>query len=302
MKKTIISLFFVFVSLSFFSQNQSYRICDTIFDLVNNGNYQKGIKLWNKTNEDHMIDPRNKMLFLVYTWENRDTINFKNTLKSLIEDNGLEIEDYKGWIFFTDFTNNKPFMALYKFYYDMYHKNFLNKNSDILYTIQKINDFRDVDQEICIGQINKFKMNNQNDSILNNKLDLLAEQISMETFLQLVEISKKNNCLPNSFDQKHPHITGIVNLILVHNTKISYKVSEKWNMIWPYMEKACLEGKYDAYDLLWIYDNSMYWNYGYQYYGMLLPQNVGHNNKIPIKDERMVNERRAKYGVLPLSK
>ena len=201
---------------------------------------------------------------------------------------------------YSKLVSDTSFVKWYNLEYSKNYPLFLSKNADVLWLIQMVKDFKYIDQQLYIGQINSFKRENKNDSLLGVKLDKLAERMAMDVFLKLISVCKKINYLPNSFDHKHPDVTSNVNLILLHNTKISYKLEEKWALIWPYLEKACFDGKYRPMDLLWHYDNSMYWNYGYQYYGTLLPQNVGHDGKIPIKDEATVNQRRAKYGLPPI--
>lgn len=299
--KKIITLSLLILTNIVFSQKRFYELSDSASNLMEIGKYKEGLAVWEFTSKNFVVDPRKKSMMLNQMWANNDTVSFKQTFKELISENGAQIDDYNGWSFYTAFTSNKNLVNWYNNVYEINHPKFLKENSEILYLIQKIKDFQFIDQQICIGQINKFKRDNSVDSILDKNLNQLSERMAMAVFLDLIKICEKLKYLPNSIDQKHPDITGIINLILLHNTKIAYKVDEKWKMIMPYLEKAVNDGKYRPMDLLWHYDNSMYWNYGYQYYGTLFPHNVGHNNKIPIKDEATVNERRKKYGLPALA-
>lgn len=289
------------VNFFVYSQFDKYKLADSALLLFSNDQYKEALVVWEEASKSS-IDPNNKLIFLTYAWRKYDTSQIKKTLRDLLRNHGIETEDLETIpSFYNDFTRDT---ALYKWYQNIYgreRKYFLATNADKISIIQKFKEYKFIDQQIIIGDVNKYIKQIKPDSSISKHLSRVQQIMSMELFNQIIKQCNSTGELPNSFDYNHPVVTSSLFLILLHNTKINFEIENKWKVIWPYLEKACREGKIRTADVLWLYDNSMYWNYGYQYYGMLLPQNVGHHGKIPVKDERELHDRRKKFGLGPVT-
>ena len=96
-----------------------------------------------------------------------------------------------------------------------------------------------------------------------------------------------HNELPNSFDQGI-FISKTIEWIIFHNLKQG-NFKETMSIIFPYIEKAYLQGKVSDY-FFETYDYYLHYYKGYQYFGTM-------GDSVPTEDAKNLLIRRKKYGL-----
>jgi hypothetical protein len=117
--------------------------------------------------------------------------------------------------------------------------------------------------------------------------DSILKEVDMGHVRKIQELSIQNNGeLPNSFDHGI-YVSNYIEFVLFHNFKQG-NIEEATALIFPYLEKAYLNGKISSY-FFGMYDHYCSIYYGYQYYGTL------EDESIKVKDKENLFMRKQKY-------
>lgn len=306
----IIGLYLLLLSTLSFSQNKTYALVDSIFKLMNpkdevnkNVNYRMGLTIWKEADKSHLIDPELKTQLLYYTWDMQDFTSFKETLIDLIRNFGFTLEDLEKRKQIYDELMGKPALADWlKSVYDKNHKLYMTENAGQLQLIQKCKDYYFIHDKVISDVFMNMDSRHLNNPTFIANVDTLKQKLLWNLLVDIFELCTKNNYLPTNFDCKSTGVSSNLLYILNQNMVFKYKLEEKWLLMRPYLERACLDGKINPLNYLYLYDQYCYGTNGYQYYGTLNNPYLNPPKLVPIKDEAQVNERRAKYGVAKMFK
>lgn len=266
MLKTYIITLFFFGFYSFcYSQERIATFYEEILPLSET-NYQEAIRLWDTNYNNVNADPRNRLLMIACMWDNYDVTRLKKEIIYLTEHHGFDIESSS--------LNNKELYntlttgELSNWYFNMkkvHKKIWAINNYDKINDLTTLSTIYYVDQNIITNLFSYvLHSKTKNDSIL---VDSIYMNLNTQNFWELIKLCKKNSELPTSFNYAI-NTSGVVDLILLHNTYSEYQLIEKWSAIWEYLVVAYNEEKIDN-SFLHIFDKSMHHNYGVQYYGLL---------------------------------
>lgn len=281
MKKYIFLIFIVFSSIFSYSQNLSYiTIYDSIYPIINE-NYWKAKDMWIGLEKKYPIDNRERLLFINYSYKNKDMEFFKQQLRNLIINNGFEINEKLFWLnCYNEITSKGKLTKWYEKIHQKYHKKWIIKN------IKKLEVINLIEQIYIKDQILVSLYQNKTDTC--NALKDINNYIKKECFNNLsaiLNISKNYGGLPNAFD--YPlSIMGKIEIIILHNLKDSTNMEKNWNLILPYIENAYFDNKISNSSFK-MYDKCLYEYFGYQYYGTI--------KNAPIKDIETYEQRKRKY-------
>ena len=270
----ILALFiFLFFSIGLDAQNPSYVLMDSVYTLFDKGENKKAIELWKQTDSLYRIDPRDESLVLIYFWNALDTTNFKIGLMQLIEHNGLEIDDCKGYSFYFECKAGglkEWYNSVYPDLHNLYLKNHQNDT-------------------LINNQFTKIYLLDQSGKYILQGMNETERDVDSINFYQILEICHSIKKLPTSFEY-HWGVSGVLGLILLHNLKNAPLVTaeKRWNEILPFLVQAYNKGNLDD-DFIRLYDGIMFEFHGFQYYGTI--------KDAPIKDVEGLDLRRKQIGL-----
>ena len=283
MKKFIFSFLFLLISLTSFSQNLSYNIIYESISPIIDSNYWKAKDMWLKLEKKYPIDNRERLLFICNSYNNKDIKYFKKELKYLIKCNGFEINNSLKWLSFYQSITTGELKDWYETLIKKQHKIWLKHNLDKIETINIIEQLFVKDQTMSLLS-SYFGIKDTTNENLHKFFDKIQHE-NYANLKRIVEISEKNNELPNTFD--YPLLVmGKIEIIILHNLKDSTNFEKKWNLIFPYIEKAYFDGKISNSSFK-MYDKLLFEFFGYQYYGTI--------KGAPIKDIDTYEQRKKKY-------
>jgi hypothetical protein len=290
MKASLLSLSIIVIlsSSKLHAQNPSFSIVfDSIYPLVESGNYLQAKELWIRAEKQYVMDPQENFLFLIHALKNNDTRYFKREMKSLIKKHGYHLS-----IMDTASTLSNQYCDLYREQGVLewvvqkshkYYTNWIKKNPKKYYVKQKVEFFTTRDQTTRFYtppcDTSKSCLTSRESHFENVAIIEAAELASF-----FIEIQTIPNHIDFGVDVYYP-LLPVMHHILENSEKA---MNYAWNLWLPYIEKARLDGKIGT-ELFYIYDEALYHHSGYQFYGLY--------ENAPIKDSKGLEERRNKYGL-----
>jgi hypothetical protein len=287
--KIVIFLFIVGFSHWSYSQNEGYKIIyDSIYPKIKS-DYIYAKHLWKKYDKKYDYDPAETVLFLGQSLANGDVKFYKKEI--------VQVMKNYGWSYcFEDTLPNAQVRLL---------EMGISRNNLSEWTVKKSNKYypkwvkhhlealRIKDELTSIlseDQSVRRIISDLNDTLTSNyerqRLDSLIGIVDLLNIKKIASICSRNGTMINNFD----HGVGTyyrVQLILLHNLKGKESFKVAWDMLFPFLETAYLNGKI-SYTLFILYDKWSVIHFGYQYYGT---QGVD----IPINDEETFYIRKQKY-------
>lgn len=282
MKTAINILLFLSLSITLFAQSDTnsfsqnplfYKCQDLLNEHYYNKDYNKLLAKRANLSPKEKIPCFFEVEILPIILLNGDTIAFIESLKFLTATYGF---DYK---------------THYHFLYNPSVKNIVKKkvfidatpiiDSLLLIWKEYSSDMLEINEQIIKFQHNEretYQTHDRNDSIG------FLKRIN-EIFDDLILICQKQNGLPNSFDNKF--IFDISMSIFHILSTDNHTLIDKWNRIFPFIEKSFLEGKISN-SYFFQYDRLLYMGLKKQYFGTF-------GSKVSIIDSQNVEERKKKY-------
>lgn len=285
---------------SSFCQNQSYQLYeDSIFPILEMGDYNLAKKKLLDYEKTMKFDPVYKLSFLEFSLTNKDIMYFKKEISYLIKNHGYyyNFSDTIGeslsipinW----SIRENGLAPWVSKTCQKLYPKWVKKHTEDVRY-LNKLDQLRTADQQIRKSSFTLFPsvLNHTSDSVViksfTRTYDSLICVIDLENVIAIKNICLKNGGnLPTNFDSGFS-ISKKISLIITHNLKKGKNLKKTWEYLYYYVEKAYLEGKISSL-LLYEYDYYLNSHFGYQYYGFL--------EDVPVIEPETFNERKIKFGL-----
>jgi hypothetical protein len=277
-------LLLIFFTLSFFqlqSQNLSYKLYwDSINPLIEK-DYLEAKEKFIELKKEVQFDPTIELLFLESALKNEDIKFFKSAMPDLVRNHG-----YK-------FYRTDTLRYLENDFNDLVYEKglceWIIKLCDKLYPVWVKKNPSKFELKIRLEKLRIIDQTRADYYILYDSCKLTPDflkRLDYEIFAQLLMICKENNnCVPNANDLG---FESGWSLILVHNLR-EENMFEIWNLILPYIEKAYFDKKIGD-GLFRLFDDLLYRQKGFQYYGFL--------EGVPVYDEEKLLFRKSQYNFL----
>lgn len=292
MQRITALLFIVFSFLFSLAQNETYT---TYERTINNEvvGYFEAKKAWQSVaNAQEKFDPVCTLDLLSQSLEQGDTAFFKEELSFLVEARGFELNER---FVFEDYYDDLTSGNLKQWYDSI----FFEKNS-----IWKLNN--PVGAEVQARILQLFDVDQillRADHAVAN-LELTASELSyirgyfqteyeQQVYREFIALCKSIDQVPNNFN--HGMMSSeISRLIIEHSLENDANdFKGKWNEIFPIWERQFMEGYFDT-SILKTFDLTSENLTGKQYFGTL------HN--VPCEDEKGLEARKVRFGILGDSK
>ena len=286
-----ILFFFAFtLPINVISQNECYQFVSEKINPILDSSYWEAKKMWTRYEKKQVIDPTLEIFFLGDALKNNDIRFFKKRIKRLIRDYGFKYSSFDTSLTENSGTNlNELFhkkdlvnymLKLNSKYYGTWVKSNLNSNE----IRDNLKDIMTKDQHAIIS------LTFSESSFICDSMDVLLlerlHSLNVQHFHNLMSLITKIGRLPNNYDDGF-YSYNVLQIIVWHNLKVKSSFKDTWSLIFPYYEKAYLDGKVND-DLFWMYDQMLSKHEGKQYYGYL-------GKNVPIEDEENFNARKEKY-------
>ncbi len=277
------SLVFIYaVLLSYYSigQNKSYSIIYTEVYPIQYNSYNEAKAIWKKCDRKYSIDPSETLLFLAVSLQNDDVKYYKKSVGKLIR------KYHWKYIEHDPSVNQHPINIQIK-----------SKGLDA-WTLSKTDKKikRSFAEKDCSEEISNLFLQDQLDTKLSDdSLKVVVEELGAELgiverndwnrMLRLAELCEVQGTMINNFD----HGIGTYNkvqLMMLHAFKSKNLFQPTWDLLFPYLENAYLEGKISG-TFFQLYDQWSTTHTGEQYYGTL--------ENVPCRDQENLSERIKKY-------
>lgn len=251
---------------------------DKVISLLRDMHYSEAYAAYDNLTAAH-INPERKLLIATVAFEHGDSSIFLKILLDLMAEHGFEDGSATRGMPFHEDISIGAHKTWYIQHLDSCRIRFINSHIRRFEVIRRIESIRQKDQ--LRGLIYA--------SIADQEIaDSIVTRIDSANLQELVDIARVWG-LPNNFDDQL-NAEGIVGLVLLHCGKNPVGFHERWNSIWPYLDKAFKEGKITN-GFIYIYDQTLRMHSGQQYYGTL--------NGVPVSDPINLDIRRSEYGISP---
>ena len=297
--KQISFLFLVAFQLSAFSQNHTWNYYhDSIQPLLNINKYSEAKQKFITLTKSNKIDPDYKLFFIQYSLMYDDTCFYKSEIKQLMSKHGLQI-DYADSLLIDERYNVLNYLKSEKLKKWSVNKSTTKygiwsfKNQRSVKIKEALNLAKERDRLVRTITFSFYPKIQRYDTLCFNNVYLAYKNeiadVDTKNCHLVEDLCKFNgNYLPNNFDNGIGTFNAI-SLFISHNLKQGTNIEYIRNKIFPYIEKAYLDGKIDA-SLFYTYDNRLYQYFGYQYYGTL-------SDSIPILDKETFLERKNRLSL-----
>jgi len=267
-------------------QNPSFSIIfDSIYPLIQSGDYTQAKEHWIKAEKEYPIDQQEKYLFLLNSLRNDDVSFFKKEMLRLIKESGYNLSAldtaYKYGDQACDLYREKGVLNWVVEKSEKYYPKWMQKNP-IAYRVHETSEyFLSRDQNFIKLAIPVCDSSDSCMDKRNQHYEKIAIMEASELATFIIDLGTVPNNIDHGVDVYYPLL-----IVLHHICECSEKsMNYAWNLLKPHFEKAYLQGKIDN-SVFYIYDEASYLHTGYQYYGMY--------GDAPVKDEdeyREVKER-----------
>lgn len=264
---------------STWSQLSCYQVFYDSIDQVAEQDYLKAKKNYFSFGRQCKWDPINSYFFLEKVLETNDFKTYRRVVNELIIEYGFtyttfdtlmenRIDVVKDLIYtkkLSEWTIKKSKRNHPKWLRD--HPN----NSIYLAAMKEIHTRDQLVRRMAsytYWNLDKFK-DQLDTTIIAELLELeeeIADKVDLENVIKFQTLCVRNNYrLPTNFDACW-NITGLTSFVLFHNFKERTNAEEVFHRLYPYIERAYLDGKIPPHALE-LFDSYLYDIYGLQYYG-----------------------------------
>lgn len=269
------------------SQNNSYRIIyEEVYPIVQK-DYLKAKRIWIKMSRKYTIDPIEELLFLSQSLQHDDARFFKKKITAVMKNYGWQyttkdtLPESMNNVLLQEIKNHELIEWTCKKSKKHYAK-WLTHHKEEFEINKKVNSIYDIDQRITSLTLYDSEL----DDVKKAKVDSMIMSMDWEHVIQIAQLAKDHGIIPNNFD----HGIGVYNkiqLILIHNLKTEDNFHKTWELLFPFLERAYLEGKI-SYTFFMLYDQWNATHFGVQYYGFM-------GDQIPVKEQESLDQRKMKY-------
>jgi hypothetical protein len=246
--------------------------------LLRDMHYEEGFAAYRKLPKD-VIDPEQKLLVAMVAYTHGDSAMYLSILLDLMAAHGYEDSPHTSGMLFHDDISSGRHAAWYDQHLDSCRIAFFSTHLARFHVIDELRKIYELDQARGVVYTHASDQGGA-DSILSG--------LDGENFHRILALANVYG-LPNNMDDQW-NATGIVNLVLHHCGKNPDRFQERWDAIWPYLERAYSEGKISN-GFLFIYDQSLSTHTGMQSFGTL--------PDVPVRDSDGLRQRRTEHGLEP---
>ncbi|GAB5417593.1 MAG: hypothetical protein Crog4KO_25780 [Crocinitomicaceae bacterium] len=248
-------------------QNQSIDlIFDSIYPLVENGNYDKAKELWMATERNYKMDQQEKYLFLITALENNDVKFYKKEMKNLIRFGGYHISQFDTAAVYRsnhlDLMEHKEVLSWTVEMSEKHHPKWIQENPKSHYVRQRCDYFIQRDQNFINLAVPACDSSDSCIQLRQEHYEKVAMMEASELASFFIEIGGVANNIDYGVDVYYPLLVVCHHIFECSEKTLNYA----WSLLQPYFEKARLEGKI-ASDIFYIYDEALFLHTGFQYYG-----------------------------------
>lgn len=290
----IIKLFLVVLSvtihLSIWSQLSCYQLFYDSIDQVAEKDYAQAKKNYFSLGRQCQWDPINSYFFLEKVLEANDIRTYRRVVNNLIREYGFvystfdtlmenRIDLVKDLIYTKDlaeWTIKKS---------NRNHPKWLKDHPNHSIYLAAMKEIHTRDQLVrrmasyTYWNLDEYK--NQLDTTIMTDLlkreEEIADKVDLENVIKFQTLCVRNNYrLPTNFDACW-NITGLTSFVLFHNFKERTNAEEVFHRLYPYIERAYLDGRIPQHALE-LFDSYLDDMYGLQYYG-------SKGNTVPFTDK-----------------
>jgi hypothetical protein len=261
----------LFTNLFFAQNRRDTLIQDSIYPILHNENaYNKVKRLIIKLEKEYGEEPDLKYKLLSNSFKNGDISYFKQELKKLVRNNGLNIIYFKGNESYYEPITIGYLSRWFKRMYLRNHMFWMDHNFLKQIDQKKLNEIKTKDQLVNSFSI---KVNNEVklDSLQKSKILTLLQDFFFENISELYGITRKYNNLPTA--KSFAIIQNHYGIALLHNEQAKNNFAKTWTLFYPYYKKAYLNNEID-YVVFINHDNWSYVHNGYQIFGLLKVKNI----------------------------
>lgn len=276
-----------------FGQNPSHKLfVDSIMFQFDSLEYKTLKGRFLQLDKDYSIDPSNELIFLGLSIENNDKRFYKKRLKSLIRKHGFSysISDTLGERKTTGLLIQVHLQGESQWLSKLSQKHFSHwvKKNPLAYKIQnEINTLAELDQ-MSVRMFSSYAFDESTSDSTKNKIKDILFKSGRSNIDRLAAICEEIGTFPNNYD------FGIgsyfkLGALIDHSLEAKENFHYAWDKLFPYLEKAYLEGKID-HSFFLFYDMHSAMHFGTQRFGFA-PE------FIPMEDEENWITRKEKYGL-----
>lgn len=287
---TCLVLFFCHSAVA---QNESYQLFgDSVLYRIETDDYFVLKKRFLDIESQYKIDPSNEFLFLGLSVQNDDERFYKKRIKKLIKNNGLTydfkdtlVENQKT-IFLKEIYAKEKVAWLVKTSRKL-HPKWVKRNPVAAEVKHEVEALAEMDQ-LAVRMLTPYAVKRNIPDSIKLELKTTLYKVGAQNINKLLSICERIGTFPNNFDYGLGSYYKIA-VLIDHNLEAESNFRDTWEKLFPYLEKAYLEGKIDHFFLM-SYDMHSSYHFGTQRFGFA-PETI------PVEEPEGFEERKAKYGL-----